>query len=136
MDGGAWQTETAFIGLMPDTEYEFEARKAETATHFASPASEKVKFFTTNVGIDDFILSNVSIYPNPCTTFVIIRNAAGADLKIVNMLGETIKQLNNLSELQEISMDNLAIGIYMFQLTKDGNVKTVKVINYSLLIIN
>jgi hypothetical protein len=57
-----------------------------------------------------------------------IQNAAGADLKIVNMLGETIEQLNNLSELHEIYMGDFATGIYMFQVTKEGNVKTVKVV--------
>jgi hypothetical protein len=58
MNGGAWQSSTTFSGLAPDTEYEFEARKAETATHFASPASEKVIFSTTNVGIDDMTMVN------------------------------------------------------------------------------
>jgi hypothetical protein len=129
MNGGAWQTETLFSGLEPNTSYGFEARKAETATYFASPASEVVQFSTTNdVGIDDMLLSEITIYPNPCTAFVIIKGAAGADLKIVNMIGETVKELYDMSELQEIYMDNLASGVYMFKLTKDSNFKTVKII--------
>jgi hypothetical protein len=35
MDGGAWQASTTFNGLTPNTVYQFEARKTETATHFA-----------------------------------------------------------------------------------------------------
>jgi hypothetical protein len=125
---GEWQTSTEFTGLTPDTEYEFEARKAETATHFASPASTAT--FTTTVGINDLILSNVTLYPNPCTDFVIIQNAAGADLKIVNMIGETIIHLNKLTDLEQIPMDKLSTGIYMFQLTKESNVKTVRVVKH------
>jgi hypothetical protein len=130
INGAAWRTETSFTGLERGKEYEFEARKAETATHLASPPSEKATFSTTNVGIEELSIINyqLSIYPNPCTVSVFISNAAGADLKIINMLGETVKEVNNLSDLQQIPMDNLSTGIYMFQLTKDANVKTLKVV--------
>ncbi|MDR1758783.1 MAG: Ig-like domain-containing protein, partial [Bacteroidales bacterium] len=35
-----WQTSTTFTGLTPNTYYQFYARKAETATHYASPESD------------------------------------------------------------------------------------------------
>ncbi|MCL2289439.1 MAG: M6 family metalloprotease domain-containing protein [Bacteroidetes bacterium] len=46
MDGGAWQTSTAFSELTPNTTYYFEARKTETATHFASDPSSTAPFST------------------------------------------------------------------------------------------
>jgi plastocyanin len=96
----------------------------------ATSVRSNVATVTVNapIGIDNLLFSDVAIYPNPCTTFVIIKNAAGADLKIINMLGETIEQRNNLSDLHQISMDNLSTGIYMFQLIQEGKVKTVKVV--------
>ena len=41
INGGAWQTSPLFTGLTDNTTYQFEAYFAETATHFASPVSEK-----------------------------------------------------------------------------------------------
>ena len=46
MDDGEWQTATLFGNLYPNTTYTFVARKAETATHFASPESPTVQFST------------------------------------------------------------------------------------------
>jgi hypothetical protein len=128
-DNGEWQSSTEFTGLSPDTEYDFEARKAETDTHSASPPSAKATFKTTTVGIEEWTIDNrqLIIYPNPCTSFVMINNAAETKIKITNILGKTVKQLNNLSDSQQIPMDNLSTGIYIFQLTKDTKVKTVKV---------
>ena len=47
MDSGEWQISTSFGELMPNTSYSFEARKAETDTHFASDPSPSVEFTTT-----------------------------------------------------------------------------------------
>ena len=46
MDGGAWQASTTFSGLTSNTSYSFTARKTETATHLASPASAPASFIT------------------------------------------------------------------------------------------
>ena len=46
IDGDVWQTNTTFSGLEPHTIYNFEARKAETATHLASPESPSSQFTT------------------------------------------------------------------------------------------
>jgi len=43
---GEWQTSNIFSGLQPNTGYEFDARKAETATHDASLPSEPVTYAT------------------------------------------------------------------------------------------
>jgi len=44
--GGTWQTSPIFSGLTPNTSYSFTQRKAETATHLASPASPTAQFNT------------------------------------------------------------------------------------------
>jgi hypothetical protein len=80
------------------------------------------------VSIDKMILSEVNVYTNPATATVTISNAAGADLKIINMVGETVGKVNKLSETEKVSMNNLASGIYIFHITKEGKVKTVKII--------
>jgi len=46
MNAGNWQTSTTFNDLSPNTTYSFEARMAETATHFASDPSSVAQFST------------------------------------------------------------------------------------------
>jgi len=46
IDGGTWQSSPLFAGLTPETSYSFTQRYAETATHFASPASPGATFTT------------------------------------------------------------------------------------------
>jgi uncharacterized repeat protein (TIGR02543 family) len=97
---------------------------------FNAPVTENITLTAqwSTVGIDNLFLSDVEIYPNPYTTYVKIRNAEGADLKIINIKEETVRIIKNLSDLQEISMENFAAGVYMFQITKDGKVRTVKTV--------
>jgi autotransporter-associated beta strand protein len=45
---GTWQSSSVFSGLQPETGYVFYARKAETATHYASPASAVSATITTS----------------------------------------------------------------------------------------
>jgi len=48
--GTSWQPETEFSGLTPNTAYNFVARFAEIATHYASPASAPATFSTEAEG--------------------------------------------------------------------------------------
>jgi hypothetical protein len=50
-DGGAWVSNTTFSGLTPNTSYNFEARRAETATHSASPASSATAISTEKAAL-------------------------------------------------------------------------------------
>ena len=59
IDGGAWQTTTLFSGLTPETGYTLEARKAETATHFASPVSLATPDTTGAAPIPDKIYQGI-----------------------------------------------------------------------------
>jgi hypothetical protein len=46
INGGTFSATNVFAGLTPSTTYVFTQRRAETATHLASPASAQVEFFT------------------------------------------------------------------------------------------
>ncbi|ALA93723.1 subtilisin-like serine protease [Porphyromonas gingivalis AJW4] len=63
---GAWQTSPKFEGLTPNTSYTFRQRKAETSTHFASPASPEAVFSTAeDTGIAEVLAQSIALYPNP-----------------------------------------------------------------------
>jgi hypothetical protein len=63
INGGAWQTSPTFVGLTPNTSYAFTQRKAETATHFASPSSAPANFITDNTTVPLYTI--VSYVNNP-----------------------------------------------------------------------
>jgi len=48
LNSGSWQTSPTFTGLEPSMNYMFRQRRAETATHFASPESVGVNFATNS----------------------------------------------------------------------------------------
>ncbi|MCL2290623.1 MAG: leucine-rich repeat protein, partial [Bacteroidetes bacterium] len=63
INGGAWQASPTFAGLTPNTSYAFTQRRAETATHFASPASLPAHFTTDNTTVPLYTI--VSYVNNP-----------------------------------------------------------------------
>ena len=64
-DGGTPQTSTLFGGLTPSTSYNFDQRRAETATHLASPWSTAVPFSTT--APEHIPVTNVTGVPTTAT---------------------------------------------------------------------
>jgi uncharacterized protein Smg (DUF494 family) len=52
----------------------------------------------------------------------------GTDLKIADMTGKTIIQQPVISDTEEIDVEDLPRGVYMFLFAKDGRIKTMKVV--------
>jgi hypothetical protein len=69
------------------------------------------------------------IYPNPATDYVIVKSAQDveANISIVNLLGQTVKQFNKSLKMGEnaISID-LKSGIYFCTINANGYNKTIK----------
>jgi len=82
----------------------------------------------TSTGINDLLFADLLIYPNPCTSAVSVKNAEGAELKIVDMKGQVVGYCKAISASQEISVANLSSGVYLLQLTQNGQTKVVKLV--------
>ena len=69
------------------------------------------------------------IYPNPATDYVVVKSAQDveANISIVNLLGQTVKQFNKSLKMGEntISID-LKSGIYFCTISANGFNKTIK----------
>jgi hypothetical protein len=122
INGNAWQVSTEFTGLTPDTDYEFEARKAETDTHSASPASEKATFKTTNVGIEHISQSNALTAWCQNSMLHVSGLVSGEQWSVYNISGVLVHESKAKSEKASVKLPSS--GIYI---VKQGN-KTVKVI--------
>ncbi|MCU0431937.1 MAG: T9SS type A sorting domain-containing protein [Bacteroidia bacterium] len=85
----------------------------------------------TTVGINENAGgSGFSIYPNPFYSSAIIKtkgNLNNATLTICNSLGQTVKQVNNISgQVVFLSRDNLSAGVYFVLLTEGDKVIAVE----------
>lgn len=70
---------------------------------------------------------DISIYPNPTTGFLNIDNVQGANIEIMNLMGQTVQTVANANEFNTVDMSSYANGTYIVRIIKDGNVITQKV---------
>ena len=87
-DGVNWQSSSIFSGLLPETNYLFYQRKAETDTHYASNMSEALTVKTKEIGI----LVEIVVETMPKKTVFVESTSlddAGMVLKLVYSNGTT-----------------------------------------------
>lgn len=84
---------------------------------------------TVTLGVKDFALNSLKLYPNPVTDVLTIENGqAISGVEIYNIAGQKVmvKAVNAITTT--IDMSGLAGGAYLIKVTSDDAVKTVKVI--------
>ncbi len=86
--------------------------------------AEEACISVTTDGINNIDAESVAVYPNPATNFVKVANAEGANISIINNIGQVIANINNASADQEINVSSLANGIYTIRIANDSNVTT------------
>ncbi|NVK51631.1 MAG: S8 family serine peptidase [Flavobacteriaceae bacterium] len=76
-------------------------------------------------------LTETSIYPNPVSNTIYIHtttaNLPHLKVKIFNVLGKKVLEINNLKS-KKIHVSQLTSGIYIIQLQKENQLKTMKLI--------
>ncbi|MAM28094.1 MAG: peptidase S8 [Flavobacteriaceae bacterium] len=87
------------------------------------------------LGVDDVLLSNITMYPNPADDRVFIdfgtTNVSNATIRVTNSLGQTIQTVNNNSVNStetSINVSNFGTGIYFVTITADGQEATKKLV--------
>lgn len=69
----------------------------------------------------------IKYYPNPATTAINFEFIRGYDrsfsLQLFNFMGKKVLEINTLSQLTNLSLNNFYRGVYIFRLSdKNGNV--------------
>ena len=86
---------------------------------------------TTNLSNNDFLASNLSVYPNPTKDIIYINNNLNAIVNSIEMSdlnGRVVKtQMINAAEGQ-VSISDLSSGVYMMKVVTDQGTATKKVI--------
>ena len=61
----------------------------------------------------------VKIYPNPANDVLIINNAEGKSVEIINILGQTIKSISPNNNQFSITINELKSGIYFIKIDNE-----------------
>ena len=89
-------------------------------------------FINTSTGITDVSNNgiNVSVYPNPATSYIYVEVSEKSTIQIINMNGQKIfSEINiNANQKQELNIQNFATGIYIIRIFNDKFSTVKKVI--------
>lgn len=85
--------------------------------------SEEVCVSVTLDGINE-MAENIAVYPNPANSFVKIANAEGANIRVINSVGQVVANIEAANAMQEINVEGLAEGVYTIRIASDSNVVT------------
>ncbi|QTE22474.1 T9SS type A sorting domain-containing protein [Polaribacter cellanae] len=84
---------------------------------------------SATASIKDNTLANVSLYPNPATSFVTISAENTIEkLSVFNILGKVVKTISVNNTSKNIDVSDLNSGIYLIKFTVNNSVGTAKFI--------
>jgi hypothetical protein len=93
-----------------------------------APVDEEISL--VSVGVNDNLLSNIRVYPNP-TNGILNFNFAGEQvqtIKIVDITSKTILEKTNVSQSETIDISNLANGLYLVVVKTDKEIISSKIL--------
>lgn len=101
----------------------------------ASDVNNRAILNAAKMHINDFISStndvnadNVMVFPNPANDVLNINFAEGANIQIVNNLGQIVLNIDNAKESNKLDVSAFEAGSYFVKITKDNVVTNHKVI--------
>ena len=130
-----WVTETAYAtshtiaGLEMNTTYQIHVR-ANCGSGIFSDWSEIIEVLTKGVGIDEYLLGKITLYPNPAKEIINVQctmNDKPLDVKAIEVFdvyGKLIKTVNDIDNPTSINVSGLANGMYFVRVTTEQGVAT------------
>jgi hypothetical protein len=94
-----------------------------------APATKTWKLVVdSNTNLDQYVLENCIVYPNPASDFVKINNSGNCRITVIDMVGKVVLKLENQFNSFSINISKLPTGIYNLQLNKDNYLINKKLI--------
>jgi hypothetical protein len=89
-----------------------------------------VTTFTTEVALsnENNVLEGITVYPNPTKDNVKISAPIGSKISFTNLTGANVKQVSATSDLTQISVADLASGIYVLSIVSEGKSFVTKLV--------
>ncbi len=93
-------------------------------------SGESINFSTDNfvLGTNDTQLDNISLYPNPASTVLNLKNAENANVQVFDLLGKLMLSRNNISMDEQLNIESMQAGTYFMKISKDNLVTTKRFI--------
>jgi hypothetical protein len=110
--------------------YYFGFNDISTAQAVATMRLDSINF-TSVLGVNDYLASKFSVYPNPTNNVVNFSNEANAVVSTVEMAdlnGRVVKSATFNATEGEVSVSDLATGVYMMTITTDQGVAVKKIV--------
>ena len=105
----------------PPTDYTVTAFNADGESSFV------INIFVRTLGLSDFNMLNLRIYPNPVTDVLTISASENiSEITISNLLGQKLVSKTNLSSEEKIGVSSFTNGWYLVQTSIGNTTKTVK----------
>lgn len=82
--------------------------------------------FNPNLGVDDFNISNVSIYPSIASTNVTINSQEDLSVRIYDILGKQVKEAKITTDNNTIDVSDLAPQMYILRLENNSGDRLIK----------
>lgn len=73
------------------------------------------------------VAEQISIYPNPTTGILNIEGIKGANVEVLNIMGQVVETIENTSEFNTIDMSRYSNGTYFVKVIVGNNVTTSKI---------
>jgi len=90
----------------------------------AIPASQVVKVYSISTGIkNNDAVSGIKIYPNPANSYVTIETKTKATVQIINIAGQTVKEVEINESKTNIDVSGLSKGKYFFKVIANSITK-------------
>ena len=82
--------------------------------------------FSSNglLGVNQNQLDNISLYPNPASSTINLKNAENANVQVFDVLGKLILSQNNIAVDAQINVSQLQAGTYFMKISKDNLITT------------
>ncbi|MCB0452883.1 MAG: T9SS type A sorting domain-containing protein, partial [Aequorivita sp.] len=78
------------------------------------------------LGVNQNQLDNISLYPNPASSTINLKNAENANVQVFDVLGKLILSQNNIAVDAQINVSQLQAGTYFMKISKDNLITTKK----------
>ena len=107
----------------------FVNRNTGNPVSFSIANVDYMKFKSSSISISEIQAENLSVYPNPVTSNLTVKNETVIDeLRIFDIQGKLHLQLSPKEEIVNIDMSNFPTGIYFLQIINKNQVHTSKII--------
>ena len=111
--------------LMPNTSYSYKAFISFDGTIIYG---DEVYFYTTDVGVQDYLEHNLTLHPNPATDVVSVStgddNIRVSGVEIYNVYGQLVNTIASTENPMRINVSGLIDGMYFVRVTTDSGVVT------------